>query len=503
MNPHRRSPATALGSMQRTRFSRQLHLTLAVLGSHALLPSSAWAQAELDAERFKPAVTHDGWVTTEGTDVRPTADPFEFGLLVNYGYRPLVVADSNGYVRSIVGGRLGFDLQGSVTLFEPLAVGVDLPLFLGQSGDYDPSSAGLGNLRIVPKLRLLNDRNGLGLALLTELRLPTHTGDYSANPGFEFVPRVAVDHRFRKGIRVGLNVGAAIRESETYLNVNTGTEFIYGVGVGYRFGGNSGKTEVGLDLNGAVGLVRSGREQVPLELFAYLKQALDYDWELMAGPGVGLAPGYGTPVFRIFAGIRFAPTAHDRDHDGIADDQDACPDVAEDRDNDQDSDGCPEEDPDTDRDGVPDGEDLCPNAKETINGIADDDGCPDTGDARVIYEEGQFTVLDTIRFETGSAEIKPESHKLLDQVALMVKANPDVKVRVEGHTDDTGPRDLNMKLSQSRAESVRRYLITRGVAAQRVRAVGYGPDKPLIKDTSPEARSKNRRVQFIVDDGKP
>src|SRR5512147_2454844 len=90
---------------------------------------TARGQAELDAERLKPAVTHDGFVTTEGSDVRPTADPFEFGLVANYAYRPLVIADSNGYVRSIVGGRLGVDLQASVTLFQPFAVGVDLPFF--------------------------------------------------------------------------------------------------------------------------------------------------------------------------------------------------------------------------------------------------------------------------------------------------------------------------------------------------------------------------------------
>jgi outer membrane protein OmpA-like peptidoglycan-associated protein len=488
--------------MMRIRAAHTATLAALALGAALGFSNSALAQAELDAERFKPAVTHDGFVTTEGSDVRPTADPFEFGLIANYGYRPLVIADSNGYVRSVVGGRLGMDLQASVSLFEPFAVGVDLPFFFAQTGYYDPDSAGLGKLRVVPKVRLLDDRRGFGLAILGELRLPTHTGDYSGNPGFEFVPKVAADHRFRSGIRVGGNLGVAIRESQNYYNVNTGSEFLYGAGVGYRFGGNSGKTEIGLDILGGVGLVRTRREQIPLELFGYIKQALSDEWELFGGPSVGLAPGYGIPVVRFFAGIRFAPTAHDRDHDGVSDDQDACPDIAEDRDADQDWDGCPEEDPDSDRDGVPDGQDLCPNAKETINGIADDDGCPDTGDPRVIYEDGKFTVLDTIRFETGRADIKPESHGLLDQVAQMIKANPDVKVRVEGHTDDTGPHDLNMRLSQERADSVRHYLAQKGVAPQRMRAVGYGPDKPLVKGTTEEARTKNRRVEFIVDDGK-
>ena len=485
---------------------RQLFRRLAQyagLGVIAIVTLARPALAQVDAERFKPAVTHDGWVTSEGSDVRPTADPFEFGFLINYGYRPLVITDANGnYARSVVSGRLGMDLQGSVTLFEPLAVGLDLPFFLFQSGYYNPSSAGLGKLRVVPKVRLLDDRRGVGLALLGEMRLPTHTGDYSGNPGFEFVPKVALDHRFGNGIRLGINLGVAIRESSNYFNINTGSEFAYGAAIGYRFGGNSGKTEIGLDLNGGLGLIRSNRVQHPLEIFGFLRQALSDEWELFGGPGAGIVPGYGVPVVRFFAGIRFAPTSHDRDHDGISDDQDACPDIAEDRDADQDWDGCPEEELDSDHDGVPDSKDLCPNAKETINGIADDDGCPDTGDPRVIYEDGKFTVLEAIHFETGRADIKPDSHALLDQVTLMIKANPDVKIKVTGHTDDTGPHDLNVRLSQDRATSVRNYLVQHGVAPQRVRAVGYGPDKPLIKGTTDDARAKNRRVEFVVDDGK-
>jgi OmpA-OmpF porin, OOP family len=282
--------------------------------------------------------------------------------------------------------------------------------------------------------------------------------------------------------------------------VNTGSEFAYAAALGYRLFGMEGKTEIGVEAAGGIGLVQTNREEVPLEAYGFVRHALSEEWELFGGPGVGILQGYGEPVFRVFAGIRFAPTSHDRDHDGVADDEDACPDIAEDRDADQDSDGCPEEDPDADRDGVPDSEDKCPSAKETINGIDDNDGCPDTGDPRVIYDDGKFTVLEAIHFETGQATIKEESHALLDQVAMMIKANPELKVRVEGHTDDTGPRDVNQRLSDARAAAVRKYLVDKGVAGQRARSQGYGPDRPLIKETTSEARAKNRRVEFIVDD---
>lgn len=459
------------------------------------------ASAQIDVERFKPAVTHDGWVTAEGSAVRPTADPFEFAFLANYGYRPLVISNADGdYLRSVVSGRLGMDLVGSASLVGPLSLGLGLPMYVGQTGDINPGSAGLGKLRIVPKVRLLDDRDSIGLALAAELRAPTHTGDFSGGEGFEFIPKIILDHRFRVGIRLGFNLGVAIRRDDNYYNVNTGTEMAYAAALGYRFGGNAGNTEIGVELVGAAGLVQSNREEVPLEAFGYLRHAFSDEWELFGGPGFGVLPGYGVPLFRVFAGIRFSPTSHDRDHDGVSDDEDACPDIAEDRDADQDSDGCPEEDPDADHDGVPDSEDKCPSAKETINGIDDDDGCPDVGDPRVIYDDGKFTVLEAIHFETGQAAIKPESHGLLDQVSLMIKANPDLKVRVEGHTDDTGPRDVNQRLSDARAASVRKYLVDKGVSPQRLRSQGYGPDKPLINETTPEARAKNRRVEFVVDE---
>lgn len=478
---------------------RPINATLLFLSLFGL---SAPALAQVSAERLQPAVTHDGFVNAEGSAVRPGQDPLELGLFLNYAYRPLVVVDGSGdYVASFVGGRLGVDVLGSVTLTGPLAIGVGLPAFVLQSGDADPSSTGLGKLRVVPKLRLLDDRESVGLALAAEVRVPTHTGDFSGTgDGFELLPKAILDHRFINGIRVGFNLGVLFREDADFGNVQAGSELAYAAAVGYRFGGITGNTEIGLELNGGVGLRSSDAEELPLEGFAYLRHAPTPEWELTAGPGVGLIPGYGVPTFRVFAGVRFRPTAHDRDNDGIPDDEDQCPDVPEDRDGDRDTDGCPEEDLDSDGDGVPDRYDLCPDAKETINGVDDHDGCPDSGDPRVIYEDGQFKILDAVTFEHGKAEIKEESHSLLDQVALMIKANADVKVRVEGHTDDTGPKEVNRRLSRQRAQAVRQYLIDRGrVAPNRLSAEGYGPDRPLVKDTSDEARSKNRRVEFVVE----
>lgn len=466
------------------------------------LTGRAFAQdTEIDAERFKPAVTYDGWVNAEGSSVRGKGDPLELGAFLNYGYRPLVMVDGDGeVVAKLVAGHMGLDLLGSLTVAGPFAIGLGMPLYGLQTGDGDPSFAGLGDLRVVPKLRLLDDRYAVGLALALEVRAPTHTGDYNGGArNAQLLPKAIIDHRFLGGLRVGANLGLAFRENTTLFNIEAGDEFTYAAAIGYRFGGHEGDTELGVELNGAAGLAQTDKEELPLEGFLFLRHAPDPDWEIMGGPGIGLVPGYGIPTFRVFAGVRYHPTAHDRDHDGVPDDEDKCPDVAEDFDDEEDSDGCPEEDKDTDRDGVPDKDDKCPTKKETINGHDDEDGCPDTGDPRVIYEDGQFKILDAVHFEHGKADIKEESHSLLDQVALMIKANPDVNVRVEGHTDDTGPKDVNRRLSQARAESVRRYLIGKGVKPSRLSAKGYGPDKPLEKGTSDAVRAKNRRVEFVAE----
>jgi outer membrane protein OmpA-like peptidoglycan-associated protein len=110
-------------------------------------------------------------------------------------------------------------------------------------------------------------------------------------------------------------------------------------------------------------------------------------------------------------------------------------------------------------------------------------------------------MLDNVQFQTGSARIDPKSYGLLNQVALLLKANPDIKgVRVEGHTDETGSRAGNIVLSKSRAQAVRQYLIQKGVSPARLTAEGYGPDRPLVQGTDGASRAKNRRVEFVLLD---
>ncbi len=178
----------------------------------------------------------------------------------------------------------------------------------------------------------------------------------------------------------------------------------------------------------------------------------------------------------------------DSDNDGIADDRDKCPLKAEDFDGFQDEDGCP--DLDNDLDGITDSTDKCPNEPETYNGYQDEDGCPDE---RPIEEK---FILRGVNFESGSAALTPDSYGILDQVVKSLKAYPEVRIEIAGHTDDVGKDEYNLGLSQRRAEAVKQYLVNSGLSADRIVARGYGETNPVSTNGTPAGRAENRRIEF-------
>jgi outer membrane protein OmpA-like peptidoglycan-associated protein len=193
----------------------------------------------------------------------------------------------------------------------------------------------------------------------------------------------------------------------------------------------------------------------------------------------------------------------DNDNDGIPDQFDQCPNEPEDMDGFQDDDGCP--DPDNDHDGIPDKQDKCPDQPENINGYQDEDGCPDKGPpSKVRVEKGQIVILEKVFFATNKAIILAKSFNLLDQVASVIRANPDMRIRVEGYTDSQGKLQHNVTLSQDRANAVLQYLLKKGIDKSRLEAAGYGPANPVADNKSAKGREANRRVEFhIIEAEKP
>ncbi|MEM9068703.1 MAG: OmpA family protein [Myxococcota bacterium] len=117
----------------------------------------------------------------------------------------------------------------------------------------------------------------------------------------------------------------------------------------------------------------------------------------------------------------------------------------------------------------------------------------------VAVEEEQVVILEQIQFAFDSDEILSESFGLMGQIAQALRDNPQIRaVEIQGHTDDQGAYEYNESLSQRRAESVQRWLVENGIDAGRLRARGYGESRPLVNDTTDEARARNRRVEFRI-----
>jgi outer membrane protein OmpA-like peptidoglycan-associated protein len=109
-----------------------------------------------------------------------------------------------------------------------------------------------------------------------------------------------------------------------------------------------------------------------------------------------------------------------------------------------------------------------------------------------------ITLNGAVLFVTGQSTLLPIAQDRLNEVAKAIVDQPDRAVTIEGHTDSTGGAALNRELSQHRAEAVRDYLISRGVPAEQVKAVGLGPDRPIADNKSPEGRANNRRVEIVM-----
>ena len=155
--------------------------------------------------------------------------------------------------------------------------------------------------------------------------------------------------------------------------------------------------------------------------------------------------------------------------------------------------GCPSLD--GDHDGVLDRDDACPTIAETDNGYQDDDGCPDELPESVQEFSG---VIRGINFDVDGATLRPGAAKTLNRAAEVLDAHPGLRVEISGHTDSTGARRHNLELSQARAETVRAYLIERGIDGDRLETAGFGPDRPLADNATREGRLQNRRIEFRI-----
>jgi outer membrane protein OmpA-like peptidoglycan-associated protein len=376
------------------------------------------------------------------------------------------------------------------------------------------------------------------------------TGEYTvkfitlvANTGLHFRPRHAINDPANNS---GLGVGNEWRYAVGgFIPIKDGK---------YRLGGTIfGST--GIESDNLIGDTFFRKANSPLEWMAEGRMKLgpsDHFWIGFGGGSRLFVNAYGAPDFRVVGLFgAYVPILDsdaksperkaemrsrwreerlsDRDHDGMPDDIDACPDVAEDHLGSDPNDGCPMPS-DRDGDGIPDQFDKCPDVPEDKDGVDDGDGCPEddadsdgipdvqdacpkepgqkssdpkkNGCPSFIKVEGNvIRIMQQVHFATASATILPESFPMLQEITNLLKSNKGIKrMSIEGHTDNRGPADMNKRLSGDRAASVRTWLIQHGVEENRLESHGFGLEKPIETNDTDQGRASNRRVEFKILD---
>ncbi|WP_230467647.1 OmpA family protein [Lujinxingia vulgaris] len=534
------------------------------VGSAALLAalmgvsSTATAQEAggFDAQTFQPALSPSAVFSVDGSRTYEHRQIYG-GLLFNWANDPLVMEYEDGSREAVIESQLAAHLSAGIGLFDRYQVELALPIYFSNSGDYQGQSfggAGVGDLALRGKahiLSLADGRFGLGAGL--DLSLPTGVQDaYLGSRTVTATPRVMADYRLDTpagGLLLAANLGARLRGTDDVHDARIGPNLSYGVGA--ELEAIADVLFVGAELFGSAVLTEPARAKSPLEALIGVRWAATETWSLTLAGGGGLVGGLGSAAQRGLLGVSYrpAPTPDsgevvptekivcefdappgyegprdaqgcpvveeqgcasltedwqgavdedgcpilDQDGDGIPDSEDACPTEPQDFDGLGVANGCPQED--VDGDGILDVEDRCP----TEPGLRLHEGCPPPVQ-KAVREGDEIRILDKVFFQTDKAVILEDSFELLDQVALIMRTNPDIMlIEVAGHTDRRGDADYNMMLSEERAKTVREYLINQGqVDASRVVARGYGQTELLIDEDTDEAHAANRRVEFRI-----
>ena len=538
---------------------RSAQTKLATLALLLMSPLASAQEGGFNAITLQPSVPGRGGLVTEGSEIIKPLDVSAF-LLFDYSFAPVEISNQQGArLKGVIDQQSFAHLRAAMGLYGPVELSLTLPVsvtrvFGDASGDLAASSVGDASIGL--KLQLVSPKKGFGLAALAELVAPSGTpedltGDGAAGGALRVLTQYQTG-----ALQLTANIGLRLHpNTEAFFGAQQSNQVTYALAASYAMSDTLFASIEGF------GAVAVGDGQNPAEAAVSVRKKLG-GLSLLAGSGVGLSSAVGVPDARVFGGVSYElKIARDQDSDGIADNKDGCVQIPEDRDGFQDDDGCPDDDndgdglfdaadrcpneaedkdgfedqdgckdTDNDNDGLADAVDTCANQAEDKDGFKDDDGCPeddndgdgivDTGDgcpneAEVrngfldedgcadVKPEYDFTnqskvVFYDILFEAGSDALLLASLPVLDAIVRSLKEQPNVKVRIEGHTDADGDDKDNLLLSQKRALAVMNYLTREGISPARLDYAGYGETKQLSDNKTTEGKAKNRRVEFLV-----
>ncbi|HEY3498605.1 MAG TPA: OmpA family protein [Polyangiaceae bacterium] len=517
-----------------------------------MLADAAAARAETASPALPPPPAGDRALTVGGADARG-ASTFRARLAFDFASHPVTVLAPDQTESALVSEQFWLSLGASFALAHRVLFALELPVLLAQSGQGPAAAgappatgAGLGDARLLVRARVLGAADASEkLAAGVELRVPSASRDWAGDPGFGVRPFVGASTEGRRA-RLGGELGVLFARSaviDGLLPLRTGTSLTLGLAASVALD-RKGELGVGPELAGRFAFggdaklfdPRSSSGQALLGA-RYVPGAGPVVIALGAGPGLG--EGVGAADLRVLASVAYSPEEPapppDRDGDRVADAHDSCPSVAGAASEDPLMNGCPELPTDTDGDAIADMLDACPkqagpahrerrlhgcppapdsdgdgfddpiDACPAEAGVASQDrdrnGCPPPA-AKLVA--AQIVISEQVKFETGTAELRPESAGILEAVRRVLGEHPELeRVEIQGHTDSTGSVESNRKLSDERARAVLAWLVEHGITEARLVAKGYGPDRPLAGNDSEAGRATNRRVEFHVIASKP
>lgn len=604
--------APALRARRAVGTAFSIAIAFALLGAASEARAQTQPQAgRFSLDRFDPSERGSEWFALDTLDLRGHLR-WNLGVVGDGAIRPLALYDSNNDVRtSVVSPQIFVHAGASLVLWEHLRLGLNVPVAVWQDGSpgslagmgYSPPdhSGGIGDIRLGADLRLFGKMDGAAtMTVGAQVYLPTGSrNDYTGDGQVRVQPRVILAGELGAFL-YSAKLGFMYRGYDSKLDNSTlGSEVTFGAAAGLRVANRN--FVIGPEVFGSTVVTSDDAffktHGTPVEGLIGAHYTFAEQFRIGAGVGTGLTQGYGAPEARWLVSLeRVAPfekPVDDRDHDGIVDSEDACPDVPGVHSNDPTKNGCPPDrdgdgildsddacvdvpgvrtddpktngcPPDRDHDGIVDSADACPDVAGVrtddpkTNGCppdrdhdgvldADDacvdvpgvhtddpktngcppdpdrdkdtvpneqDACPDTpgkpdpdpkknGCPMAFVQAGQIRILEQVKFVTNSAAIVKgkDSEPVLEAVLGVLNDHVEIKhLRVEGHTDDQGKAAYNKTLSKKRAESVVAWLVSHGIDKSRLSAEGYGMERPISSNSTPEGRRDNRRVEFHIDD---
>lgn len=480
-----------------TKSDQRRVAALAALCVALAIESTASAQLpQFDLNQFRPSE-----LATDGFAVS-TADGqghLRFGVQVymDYSRNALQLRVTDGPIAdqqmSLVHAQLTGHLMWSLGLWERLVLFMDVPysfilkdsLSEEQAGFLDsfgldvlvPAGRGLGDLYVGARGVLYGTRESI-FQLAAQATLTTNTasaawseqtylGEPPRSPNIGGWFELLATFNAGEHVRIPLNLGYKTAFGQDVPSLDLGNQLTFGAALQLllgddrfmltfeSFGRTAAQSETGT----------GGRQETPIELLGGFKYFHEKGFTVgLAGTG-GVTSGYGNPDWRVIGMLAYTMPEKER---AIAEE---------------------------------------PVLQEPLEEAPVEEPAPAVGEAPqepvVVIEEGTLQIPDQIYFEFDSAKLELRSRAALDGVAEVLNAHLDFPViRVEGHTDWRGPAEYNLRLSQRRAESVVRYLVTEGgVSKLRLVAEGYGETRPLVPDAKTEEDlARNRRVEFHVDE---